>query len=84
MMLRELDSAVLACDLPKYGLKKGDVGTVVMVHPAGGYAVEFITLSGETVAVTSLTAAEVRPIARREIAHARSIEGSLPRQIRRV
>lgn len=79
MMLREYDSAVLAHDLPEYGLKSGDVGTVVMVHSKGGYEVEFMTLDGETVAVTSLSAEEVRPIARREIAHARVIEAGAPR-----
>lgn len=76
MMLREHDSAVLAHDLPEYGLKAGDVGTIVLVHPAGGYEVEFMTLDGETVAVISLSTEEVRPIARREIAHARGIEGA--------
>ena len=65
---------MLARDLSEYGLKRGDVGTVVMVHPAGGYEVEFMTLDGETIAVTSLSADEVRPIARREIAHARGIQ----------
>jgi Domain of unknown function (DUF4926) len=74
MMLREHDSAVLAQDLPEYGLKAGDVGTIVMVHSAGGYEVEFMALDGETIAVTSLSTDEVRPIARREIAHARGIE----------
>jgi len=75
-MLREHDNIVLARDLPKYGLKSGDVGTIVLVHPVGGYEVEFMTLDGETVAVTSLSRDEVRPIARREIAHARGIEAS--------
>ena len=75
-MLREHDNVVLARDLPKYGLKSGDVGTIVLVHPAGGYEVEFMTLDGETVAVTSLSRDEVRPIARREIAHVRGIEAN--------
>jgi hypothetical protein len=74
MMLREHDSVVLARDLPEHGLKSGDVGTIVLVHPGGGYEVEFMTLDGETVAVTSLSPDEVRPIARRAIAHARGIE----------
>lgn len=74
MMVREHDSVVLARDLPEYGLKRGDLGTIVIVHPAGGYEVEFMTLDGETIAVTSLSADEVRPIARHEIAHARGIE----------
>lgn len=50
----------------------GDVGTVM---PSGrrGYKIEFKTLDGETVAVTSLQAAQVRPIGSREVAHVRSI-----------
>ncbi len=77
-MLREHDSAVLMHDLSDHGLKRGDVGTVVLVHPAGGYEVEFITLDGETVAVVSLSANQVRPIGRREIAHARHLEAARP------
>ena len=78
-MLREHDAAVLLCDLPKLGLKRGDLGTVVLVHSEGGYEVEFMTLAGETVAVTSLSSSDVRPIAGREIANARSIEANSPR-----
>ena len=74
-MIRELDSVVLATDLPEYGLKRGDVGTVVLIHGDGkGYEVEFVTLDGETMAVISLPPSQVRPIGRREIAHARIVE----------
>ena len=72
-MLQETDMAVLTVDLPEYGLKAGDVGTVVLVHGRQGYEVEFMTLNGETVAVTSLQATQVRPISTREVAHVRSI-----------
>ena len=55
-------------------LEQGDIGTVVLIHQGGkGYEVEFVTLDGETVAVVSLFAAQVRPIGSREIAHARMI-----------
>ncbi len=77
-MLRERDIAVLMVDLPELGLKTGDVGTVVMVHDRDGYEVEFVTLDGETMAATSLTRAQIRPIARREMPHARAID-LLPR-----
>ncbi len=73
-MIRELDSVVLACDLSEHGLKPGDVGTVVLVHPGGGYEVEFMTLDGETLAVVSLRENQLRPIGRREIAHARPVQ----------
>jgi len=64
MMLNENDSAALARDLPQYGLKNGDVGTIVLVHEAGGYEVEFMTLDGKKVAVISLSVDDVRPVAR--------------------
>jgi hypothetical protein len=72
-VLQETDMAVLTVDLPEYGLKAGDVGTVVFVHRQLGFEVELMTLGGETLAVTSLQAAQVRPISTREVAHVRSI-----------
>ncbi len=75
-MIKELDSVVLTSDLPEHGLKAGDVGTVVLVHAAGGYEIEFMTLDGATVAVVSLPADKVRPIGRREIAHARRLSAA--------
>jgi hypothetical protein len=62
-MIRELDGIVLKTDLPQYGLKPGDVGTVVLVHDGGaGYEVEFISPDGKTFAVTTLSATDIRPV----------------------
>jgi len=72
-MIRELDSVVLTVDLPEHGLKKGDVGTVALVHGTAGFEVEFMTLGGETLTVASLTKEQVRPVGRREIAQARAV-----------
>jgi hypothetical protein len=73
-MIQELDRVVLTADLPEHDLKAGDVGTVVLMHGQGeGYEVEFVALDGETVAVVSVFASQVRPIERREIAHVRRI-----------
>ena len=70
----ELASVVLTEDLPDYDLVAGDVGTIVLVHNGGrGYEVEFVALNGQTLAVVSLHADQVRPIGAREIAHARSV-----------
>lgn len=78
-MISELDNAVLTCDLPTLSLRAGDVGTVVMVHQGGrGFEVEFCTLDGRTVAVTTLSRDQVRPIAEGEIASARSLNHSTP------
>ena len=73
-MIPELDRVVLTVDLPAEGLVRGDVGTVVLVHDAGGYEVEFVTLDGETVAVVTLSTSQVRPVGRDEIAIARPLE----------
>ncbi len=73
-MICELESIVLVGDLPEHGLRVGDIGTVVHVHPGGvGYEVEFMTLDGQTVAVVSLAPSQVRRISKREIAHARMV-----------
>lgn len=72
-MMKELDNAVLTINLPEHGLRRGDVGTIVLVHDAAGYEVEFVTLDGQTVAIVSLSADQVRPIAAGEIAHVRCV-----------
>lgn len=74
MTIKEHDCIVLTADLPAEGLQAGDIGTVVHIHNAGaGYEVEFMTLAGETVAIATLMPAQLRPIARREIAHVREL-----------
>ena len=74
LMIDELEDVILTSDLPEHGLARGDIGTVVLVHKEGkGYEVEFTRLSGETVAVVTLTANQVRASNAREIAHARDL-----------
>jgi hypothetical protein len=73
-MIRELERVVLTADVPNHGLAKGDIGTVVLVIEGGAaYMVEFMTLTGKTVAVATLEANQVRPIAPGEIANARQV-----------
>jgi hypothetical protein len=73
MARTELDTIVLTIDLIKHGLKSCDLGTVALIHKHGGYEVEFMTLDGETIAVISLSPEQIRPVGRREIAHARLV-----------
>lgn len=76
-MIKELDTVVLTTNLQEYGLERGDIGTVVLIHDnSKGYEAEFVTLDGETMEVVSLFPSQVRPIGRREIAHARPVERS--------
>ena len=73
-MIQELEDVILTCDLPEQGLARGDIGTVVLVHEKGkGYEVEFTTLDGETIAIVTLAAKQVRPSKPREIAHVRDL-----------
>jgi len=78
-MIREHDCIVLTQDLPAEGLQAGDIGTVVHVHRGGaGYEVEFMTLAGDTVAVVTLLPTQLRPIARRDVAHVRQLPTPQP------
>jgi hypothetical protein len=73
-MIKEHDCVVLTQALPGEGLQAGDIGTVVHVHQDGaGFTVEFMTLAGQTVAIATLLAAQVRAIAKRDIAHVREL-----------
>ena len=72
--VHELERVVLTEALPDYGLEPGDVGTVVLVHQGGeGFEVEFVALDGRTMAIATVEACQVRPVASGEITHARSI-----------
>jgi len=74
--IKEFDRVILATDLPESGLKNGDIGNVVMVYNDGeGYEVEFMTFDGETVAVETLLANQVRNISFHEIPHVREMIG---------
>ncbi len=71
-MIKELDRIILTRDLPEYNLKKGDIGSIVMIHNnSEGYEVEFNTLDGDTLTVATLNFEDVREIRKREIAHVR-------------
>ena len=73
-MIQELDDVVLTVDFPEKGLASGDLGAVVLVHDGGaGYEVEFTAANGETLAVVTLSADQVRQVRSDEIAHARGL-----------
>jgi hypothetical protein len=75
MTIKEHDCVVLTKSLPNENLEAGDIGTVVHVHNGGtGYEVEFMTLTGETVAIVTLESSQVRPFNRRDLAHTRELQ----------
>lgn len=58
--INDFDNVVLMRDLPDIGLYAGDHGAVVHVHAPDAFGVEFVAASGETVAVQTLSADDVR------------------------
>lgn len=73
-MMKEHDCVVLTKNLPEEKLEAGDIGTVVHIHNGGAaYEVEFMTLTGETVAIVTVGAAQVRALNRRDLAHTREL-----------
>ena len=76
-MMKEHERVVLKTALPAEKLEAGDVGTVVHVYRDGrAYEVEFTTLEGKTAAVVTVEAAQVRPVGKREITHARELQAA--------
>ena len=69
---------VLTKDLPTEGLRAGDVG-VVVARPAhsgdvqAGYELEFFAATGETVAVVSVPATDVRAATAHEVLSVREL-----------
>ena len=50
------------------------MGTVVHIHKGGAaYEVEFITLTGTTVAVATVEASRLRPVGRHDLNHVREL-----------
>jgi hypothetical protein len=73
-MISEHDRVVLTAPIPVEGLVAGDVGTVVHLYGDGiACEVEFTTLEGETAAVVTIEMAQLRPVGKREITHAREL-----------
>lgn len=73
-MIREHDRVVLTAPLRDEGLEPGDIGAVVHIYPnRAAYEVEFVTLTGKTAAVVTVSADKVRPVGSGEIPHAREL-----------
>ncbi|MBI3327926.1 MAG: DUF4926 domain-containing protein [Nitrospinae bacterium] len=72
--MEELDLVVLTHDIADHGLQHDDLGTIVHRYTDGqAWEVEFMTAEGCTVAVLTLTHADIRPMASHEILHVRAL-----------
>ncbi len=62
MKFKPLDSVVLKHDHDEYGLRTGDLGAVVEVYEPDGLEVEFVSASGRTEALVTLSKDDVRSV----------------------
>ena len=74
MRYKVLDTVVLQKDLPEKGLCRGDLGAVVEVYEPDGMEVEFVTASGKTQALVTLTVRDVRPVGDHDLVAVRSLQ----------
>lgn len=77
MTLEMFSRVVLKMDIPKYGLQKGDVATIVEYLPAkegeAGYALEVFNAVGETIAVVMVPESAVEPLSADQVLSARPL-----------
>ena len=72
--IKELDPVALTIDLTSHGLKRGDVGTAVLVHGNGApFVVELVGYDGHTIALLTLEKDQVRALQPGDIPHAREL-----------
>lgn len=76
MMYQVLDTVVLDRSLAEHGLQKGDLGAVVEVYEPDGLEVEFVTASGRTAALLTLSTRDVRPVADDDLVSVRTCRRS--------
>lgn len=58
--MKPLDVVVLKHDIPARGLRCGDLGAIVEVYSPDAFAVEFVSASGQTQALVTLKASDIR------------------------
>ena len=73
MGFKELDTVVLNRELQEHNLRKGDLGAVVQVYGPDCFEVEFVTASGRTQALVTLSAADVRRVGDDDVVAVRTV-----------
>jgi hypothetical protein len=79
MKFKEFQRVALARDIPEKKLRRGDLVTIVDVHPKNGgevgYSIEIFNALGDTIAVTTVPESLLEELTANEIIHARSLAG---------
>jgi hypothetical protein len=80
MTYKLFEEVVLTKDIPKRGLKKGDVATLVEHYPVSegedGYSLELFNAVGDTIAVITVPESSIEPLTKDEILSVRSLEAA--------
>ena len=77
MSFKTLACVVLERDLPDHDLCKGDLGAVVETYKPDGLEVEFVTASGDTRAVLTLSKRDVRSISAADMLAVRPLQSAV-------
>ena len=73
--MNELNLVELKQELMEYGLKVGDVGTIVHCHAGErDFEVEFVRTDGYTQALLTLSIDQIQPLEQPGIPHVRSLD----------
>jgi Domain of unknown function (DUF4926) len=79
MVFKEFQQVALAKDIPENNLRRGDLATIVEIHPANGgevgYSIEIFNALGETIAVTTVPESALEELTANEILHVCSLTG---------
>ena len=76
MKFKSLEVVVLRKDIDDHGLKSGDTGTIVELYEPDGLEVEFMTGTGATKAVLTLSESDVRHLNSDDILAVRSVNAA--------
>ena len=76
MTVKPLDVVVLKRDHPAHGLRSGDLGAVVEVYNVDSVEVEFVTASGRTQALATLSPDDLRPVSDDDLVTVRPADSS--------
>jgi hypothetical protein len=76
MRFELLETVVLDRDLPEHRLRTGDLGAIVHVYEPDGLEVEFVTASGTTEALVTLTERDVRAVSDDDLITVRQLDRS--------
>ncbi|HJU06321.1 MAG TPA: DUF4926 domain-containing protein [Nitrospiraceae bacterium] len=79
MTYEPFSKVALKVDLPSHKLQKGDVATIVEIHPGKpgqemGYSLEVFNAVGETLIVVTVSQSQIEPLTNKEVLHVRRLD----------